>query len=245
MGSKDLSIVVSITTVSLCFCIYWFSAYSDRLKNSLNAKYGEDYFAHYGAFYQKGIGFFWLGVVPLAIAFLYLPFSLEQYGLGLGKWELTIYWCLFLGGALTILPFFSARKKEMMAFYPQIRVPVWSRRLLLTNALVWTLYMVAYEFVFRGFLFINLNEAMGLLPALVITASLASLTHMPKGGKETFATIPLSIVLCLIVVHTGSIWACIIIHSMLAISNDFWALRYNTEMQLAPEATSKRRKVIG
>ncbi len=228
--SNDAAIVFSVGTATICFSVYWFAAYSNRLRNLVDNRRGAGHFNKYGAFYQKVLGITLLGVVPALVAIFFLPGSLSDYGFGLESWQAALYWVLILGGVVTFIPRYSAKKEEMLEFYPQVRVAEWSRSLLLTNGVFWVAYLTAYEFLFRGFLLINIADALGWWPAIVISTSLATITHFPKGGKETFGTIPLSILLCLIVVQTGSIWPCIIIHSLLAISNDYWALSYHPHM---------------
>ena len=120
----------------------------------------------------------------------------------------------------------------MLAYYPEVRARQWSRRLIAFNSLMWGVYLAAYEFLFRGFLLVNCSNAMGVWPAIAITTALSSATHMPKGPKESFGTIPFSIVLCLSVLHTGAIWAAFTIHVILALSNDLWALHFQPEMQV-------------
>ena len=147
-------------------------------------------------------------------------------------WKPALIWTIILGSILLVIPYFSARKEEMLQFYPQIRVPEWTRGLLMINAVVWLLYLWAYEYLFRGFLLLSMAGALGWWPAIAITTALSSVTHMPKGSKETFGTVPLSILLCFIVIQTGAIWPCVVIHAVLAISNDYWALNYHPSMTL-------------
>ena len=242
--SSDLQIVLPVAVTVVCFCTYWFLAYSEKLKHTVNEQVGDSHFVSFGAFYQKGIGFLFLGVIPFAIDVFFLPGSFESYGLGAVAWKPALLWTLILGGVVMIVPYFSARKEEMLQFYPQVRVMDWSGSLLAVNAIVWLLYLWAYEFLFRGFLLMNTAEALGWWPAIVITTALSAVTHMPKGSKETFGTIPLSVLLCLIVVQTGAIWPCVIIHAMLAISNDYWAVTYHPQMKMMVGKSLKSTKEV-
>ncbi|MFK7844768.1 MAG: lysostaphin resistance A-like protein [Rhodothermales bacterium] len=230
--SNDASLVVAIGTATVCFSVYWFVAYSASLKQFVDKRKGDGHFHHYGAFYQKAIGILCLGIVPAAISYLYFPKSFTSYGVGVASMGPTLYWMLLFGGFLSFIPWYSARKEEMQRFYPQVRVPEWDRKLLLINGLFWLSYLFAYEFLFRGFLLLNTAEVLGWWPGIIVTTAICTLTHMPKGSKETFGTIPLSIILCLIVVQTGAIWACVVVHAALAISNDFWAASFNPDMQI-------------
>ncbi|MEM8485639.1 MAG: CPBP family intramembrane glutamic endopeptidase [Bacteroidota bacterium] len=229
--TSDAVFVITVGTATVCFCLYWFVAHSERLKAWVDARNGDGYFDQYGAVYQKLIGVLYLGGLPMLATLLLLPGTPENYGLGDANWTISLYWILLFGGAISFIPWYTARQKEMYSFYPQIRARDWSRRLLVVNALVWTLYMFAYEFLFRGFLLMGVASVYGWWPAIIVTTALSATTHLPKGGKETFGTIPLSIVLSLIVIQTGAIWACVAAHAILAISNDYWAVFYHPEMR--------------
>ncbi len=244
-NSPDFLITLAVGTASLCFSIYWFAAHSRWLKLRVNERRGEGYFSQFGAFYQKGIGFVLLGIIPMLVGFVFVGRSPLEYGIGEPvAWEPTLYWIFFLGAGLTIIPWYSARDEDMQAFYPQVRVSEWNMNLFVVNACIWTMYLAAYEFMFRGFLLMNLVQAMGWAPAVTITTALATITHIPKGGKETFGTIPMSLVMCLIVYQTGSIWPCIIVHSILAIANDYWAVFYHPRMQFKAGVNQRVKKPV-
>ncbi len=233
---------ITIGTATISFCLYWFLAHSERLKVWVDGRNGEGYFDQYGAVYQKLIGVVYLGGLPMLATLLFMPGTPETYGLGDADWTVTLYWILLFGGAISFIPWYSARQKEMYDFYPQIRVREWNRRLIVINALVWILYMFAYEFLFRGFLLMGLASVTGWWPAMIVTAALAATTHLPKGAKETFATIPLSIVLSLTVIQTGAIWACVATHAILAISNDYWAVFYHPRMRFKDDKLLEEAK---
>ncbi len=243
-NNPDFTISIAVGTASLCFSIYWFAAHSQWLKLWVADRRGEGYFRKFGALYQKSIGFVLLGIIPMLIGFLFLRRSPLDYGLGEPAWEPTLYWIFFLGAGIAFIPWYSARNEDMQAFYPQVRVEEWSSNLLLVNALFWTMYLVAYEFMFRGFLLMNLVQVMGWVPAVIITTALATVTHIPKGAKETFGTIPMSLVMCLIVFQTGSIWPCIVVHTILAIANDYWAVFYHPRMQFKTGANERLKKPV-
>jgi membrane protease YdiL (CAAX protease family) len=164
--------------------------------------------------------------VPALLAWLVLPRTVSEYGVGGAEVQLTFFWILGLGGTLPFLPYFSARREDMQAYYPQVRVREWTRGLYVINSLIWIVYLGAYEFLFRGFILTGCLQTMGLWPAIAITTAISSATHMPKGPKETFGTIPFSIILCLAMAQTGAIWAGYIVHVLLALANDYFALRF-------------------
>ena len=118
----------------------------------------------------------------------------------------------------------------MQAMYPQVRAEKWDLKLIVTNGVIWALYLTAYEFLFRGLILHTVLCYMDAYAAISITTIISVTTHMPKGAVETFGTIPFSIALCLMAIMSGSIWVGVVIHLILALSNDYWALHYNPNM---------------
>lgn len=236
-GDAQLAATLAIATI--CFLLYWFIAHSDGFYAWLSKRKGKAFVSEYGALYQKGIGIVFIGVIPATFALWLFPGSLAEYGLGIADKELTLMWILCLGCIASLLPYYSARKEDMQSFYPQVRANEWTPGLTILNSLVWVVYMGAYEFLFRSFLFTNCMEVMGAVPAMAVTAVLSSVTHMPKGAKETFATLPFSVLLCLVFLHTGAIWAGYAVHLILALANDYWALYFQPKMNLIRKPSGK------
>jgi membrane protease YdiL (CAAX protease family) len=62
-------------------------------------------------------------------------------------------------------------------------------------------------------------------------ALINSLSHIPKGLKETIAALPGSVLFGYVTLGTGSIWPAVIVHSAMAISNSWFSFRAHPEMQ--------------
>lgn len=230
--SVNISLSVSVGAGTFCFLLYWFIAHSRGYARFLSRFMQPGHVDRYLPFYQKGLGILLIGIIPGAIVWTFKSQFLGDYGIILDNGRATLIWICTVGTLLFFIPFFSSRKDEMQAFYPQIRVREWDFRLLALNALVWAVYLFSYEFLFRSFLLNSLLTSLDTVTAIVITTAISVSTHMPKGGIETFGTIPFSIMLCLAMILTGSIWAGFIIHLVLALSNDYWALYFNPKMNL-------------
>jgi membrane protease YdiL (CAAX protease family) len=73
---------------------------------------------------------------------------------------------------------------------------------------------------------------MGLWSAIAVNTSIYALIHLPKGKRETIGAIPLGIVLCLITSYTGTIWAAFWIHCTLALTNEWFSIKYTKDIVL-------------
>ena len=94
--------------------------------------------------------------------------------------------------------------------------------------LIRVVFLLAYEFFFRGVLFFSLLEFNGLFTAVVITTVLYVLIHIFDPKKEIFGAIPFGIVLCLFSYFTNSIWIAFIIHITLSTVYEFSMFKFLT-----------------
>jgi membrane protease YdiL (CAAX protease family) len=116
--------------------------------------------------------------------------------------------------------------------YPQIRVKKWTLSLLILSGISWMVYLFAYEYLLRGVFLYSCAEELGIIAAIIINVSIYSLVHLPKGAKETIGAIPMGILLCILTLHFGTIWAAFWIHCSLALSNEWFSIRYHPEMKI-------------
>ena len=225
----SLSLVLGVGT--LCFLLYWFGAHSFSYNTFLKKWIPDRIVDLYFPFFQKALGILLIGIIPGAVWYTCRSVLKGRHGLSMIDPGLTLLWAIGFGAIMSVIPFFSARTNKMQAFYPQVKVTNWGIRLILLNTLVWSVYLFAYEFLFRSFFLNNFLQSMDTLSAITLTTVLSVVTHMPKGATETFGTIPFSILLCLAMVISGSIWAGFFIHLLLALSNDYWAFYFNPKMR--------------
>lgn len=151
-------------------------------------------------------------------------------------WEIDFIWTqsdlnytLILGALLIPLGAINAKGKNHMAIYPQVRMAKWNPIEYILNILSWGLYLLGYEFLFRGILFLGLLPFTGLYPAVFINTLLYALAHLYKGKKETLGSIPLGIILCLITAKTETIWTAFAVHWIMATNNFVWSQYYSSK----------------
>ncbi|MFP4470563.1 MAG: CPBP family intramembrane glutamic endopeptidase [Bacteroidales bacterium] len=186
-------------------------------------------------FLQKMWGFFSMGLLPLAGFAIMFGFSPDRFGLSADSLLLYWPWLLVSIGAPVFVNYFLANNPSNLRQYPQMRVNRWTTGRFLLNATGWTMYLLAYEFLFRGLLLFSTYEVFGIWTAIAINVTIYSLAHLPKGSGETLGAIPFGIILCLLTLYTGTLFFAFFMHLALALSNDFWAIRYNPEMSFNKE----------
>ncbi len=180
---------------------------------------------------QRLSGVFFFGLVSLLLILFYLhryPFSYGCSKPGNG----TFSWTLLLSALILPVNYLNAKSSKNLEQYPMVRNPHWSVSLLILSALSWIAYLLAYEFLFRGFLLFSSIEVMGLWPALLLTTGLYSLVHIPKGIKEALGAIPFGIILGYLAYRTGSFWIAFFVHVVLALSNEWFSLAAHPGIEL-------------
>jgi len=175
-------------------------------------------------------GLLWLGVVPVVFfgwLFPLIPLSWLRFTSSDAQW----LWLAVLVPLPWVLAWFTSRNEVHRRQYPQVREPVWSRRLLTTDLACWALYLLGYEAFFRGVLLFGLVEYTGVWVAVAVNTLFYSLAHIPKGAGESFGAIPLGVLLCLIALSTGNFWVPFFVHLSMAWSNELMSLRNHTVIQ--------------
>lgn len=231
----DLKVFIPIVGGLAGFAIFWFTQNSEKLKASFIKKYGHDIGYAKFVIYTRYLGAFSIGILPFfAFVVAFPETTLSELGLGIQKETIlsAVLWSLGLMAIIVPLTAISARKPENLINYPQIRAKEWNRRMISGNLLAWAVYLLGYEFLFRGVLLFPLVEGIGLWPAIAVNIGMYSGTHIPKGLKETLAAIPFSVVLCLLTIHTGSIWIAYFVHVAMAWTNSLTSLKLNPEMKI-------------
>lgn len=182
--------------------------------------------------FKRWMGVLFLGVLPAALTLIFTDKSLLDLGMGFQNIGTSLLWTIALGGVAALVNSINAKKADNLAMYPEIRAKNWNRQLVFSSAFTWSAYLFAYEFLFRGILWFCTYPVLGLIPAIALNCALYALVHVPKGKKETIGAIPLGIILCILTQQTGTIWIAFLVHIALALSNEWFSLKYHPEIKI-------------
>lgn len=83
-----------------------------------------------------------------------------------------------------------------------------------------TLFIVAYEIFFRGYVLMVCSIEWGWMTALCISTALTVLIHLFNGIKEMTGTLIFGILQGLFVLITGNIWFAVVAHLVVAITHE-------------------------
>jgi uncharacterized protein len=176
-----------------------------------------------------------LALVPMLLIALHPRLRLRDFGLGLGDWRagLKLY-ALLTAGMVPVLAF-AATQRSFQTYYPMssgaatafesfaLEGDTQALAVFLVYELMYCVYFVGWEFVFRGYMTHGLHPAMGSYAVLVSTIPF-SLLHVGKPPLETFASVPAGLLLGYVALRTRSMWWGWLLHVTVAMSMDLVAL---------------------
>jgi hypothetical protein len=147
---------------------------------------------------------YWL-LVPLAAGFLLFRDKPWDYGIRIGRWKLAIVLTTVTLAVFSLIVYGASKIPEVYSYYHMSNVnwPQW--------VFTWALYMFAWEFLFRGYMFFGLEKSIG-TSAIFVQAIPFVLLHFGATDLETLVTIPEGFVLGWIAYKTRSFLPCFIIH---------------------------------
>lgn len=208
---------------TLSFMLYYFYAYSPKLKRKTMALIREDNASFWWIQSTRAFAF---------IAMCILPYTFEHFSEN--TWDIKMIWTsldttatLTLAALLIPLGAINAKGITHLKQYPQVRMRHWNALYYTINILSWAIYLLAYEYLFRGVLFLGILAHTPLNIAILLNTVLYALAHLHKGKKEVLGAIPLGIIFCLLSYYSGSFWAAFVIHWIMATNNFIWSHHYS------------------
>jgi membrane protease YdiL (CAAX protease family) len=181
---------------------------------------------------QRTWGMLFLGVLPAGIIIFGMKAPPATFGLSMQFLEPPPLWSYVIIPLLILMTYFIGSSPANLDQYPQIRSDRWTVGLLSLSASSWVAFLIAYEFMFRGFLLFSSVTVLNPAAAIGLNVAIYALAHFYKGPLEVVGAIPLGIILCYLTLHTGNIWSAVIIHSTMALSHEWFSLKAHPQMKL-------------
>jgi membrane protease YdiL (CAAX protease family) len=144
-------------------------------------------------------------LVPLSSGWLLFRDKPQDYGIRIGQWKPAVILTAVSLGVMALILYRTGKIPEFRSYYQMYDID-WPQ-LLLSHSL----YMFAWEFLFRGYMLFGLEKSIGKSAIFVQTIPFV-LLHLGKPFLETLACIPGGFVLGYIAYRTRSFLPCFIIH---------------------------------
>ncbi len=162
--------------------------------------------------------FIYFGIFPVLTILIFLRKNPLDFGLRLGNYKLWLpYVLIFLAIAIPIL-YFSSDMSSVQGYYRSGR-----NFDLLKYALQMGVYMLGWEFLFRGFMLFGLKEKFK-EGSIIIQMIPFVLLHFGKPEIETISTIFTGLLWGYICYRGKSFWPAFIMHIVVNISNKAFVL---------------------
>uniref|UniRef100_A0A7C4CBV9 CPBP family intramembrane metalloprotease n=1 Tax=candidate division WOR-3 bacterium TaxID=2052148 RepID=A0A7C4CBV9_UNCW3 len=168
-------------------------------------------------------GFFFvlLGLVPALLLEIGDPGRLVQVGLTPGRIRPGLTTLAAAAAVLALLLAVMMRDPSLDERFPLSRAAARMRGGFALYELVYVLgFYSAWEFTFRGLLFLPLVPAIGLVPALAIQTALSTLMHIDSPESEIWGALVGGVAFGLVAYLTGSILYPFLIHAGLGVAHD-------------------------
>jgi hypothetical protein len=109
------------------------------------------------------MGVLFMGTIPCIVLISNSDYTLTDVGLNLKNFKESLLYISAAGTFILVVNFFVSKNKTNLAMYPQMRVKEWNRKTIILNTISWTAYLVSYELMYRGLLFIGLLSCIWIL----------------------------------------------------------------------------------
>ncbi len=223
----DKKVIIIFLSVAVLQTISWYYTsrhffrinFFDDLQFNPNVYLYEFLYWFIGDFFT----FFVLGV--LIIKFL-LKENLTSYGLKIGDYKIGLKISLIFIAVMLPLVWIFSSETQFSITYPHLAQArdSWIIFLIFESGML--IYMIAWEFIWRGFMLFGLEEKFGYYAVLIQMIPFLIL-HNGKPAPETFGAILGGIALGILALRTRSIYYCVITHMSVMFSIDLIStLRY-------------------
>jgi len=172
--------------------------------------------------YEIASAFVLLGLIPLLLVMLLFRESWKDYGLRLGDWKFGLIAIAILFPIIAGSLYIDSKTPAMQAFYPIDKGATQSVQAFLRLEVPCLLFLMAWEFIFRGFMLFGLRPRVGDWLAICIQVIPSSLWHIGLPAKVTLAAIPGGILFGILAVRTNSIVWPILLHYLIWVGLDLF-----------------------
>jgi len=229
LGAKDIEILTVILGGTLLFCVAHYIITAKNFEQIFDSqkKAARQANGYLLSTLSRGV------LLGLASIFIANRVGLSLHFLSLSPLPLLKGVGMALGIYVLLIPIliFSAKKPEIQNFYPELRVVPRDRALVINSAAGWFVFLLGYEILFRGLLLQYGIVNWGLWTGVAVMTGLYVLAHLHKSASETFACLVVGPAFAILTLETGTIWAVVVLHALIAITNENLAAKFNPEFQ--------------
>ncbi len=235
ISANEKVAIVIIGTLLFFYIYFYFSGSGFLEKRILRPASVKNYVLHFLS--KKASGFLLLGLIPGIIYFSFVETSFGAFGLTVHH-LISTFWIVLILSVITISVAYFNQKANPENNSLQIPIKKWNFWLFSINSLGWIIYLIAYEFLFRGILLYECNIAFGYWAAIAINTAIYSAIHMVNGKEQAIGALVFGPIACYFVLKFGTLWIPIFMHIALSLSADFFSIRFNPDLSYSKQKIS-------
>ena len=223
-ASEGFQVAAIIVGVLLFYYAFFYLTHSGMPVKYITNKSSETGNKLFVFFFRKLSGFLILGVLPAILYFGFLEASGDKFGVTFTHLKSSF---IIIAGLIILTGFvlYFHHKRNPGKSTLQFNPAEWNISMFMLNALGWSLYLIAYEFLFRGILLFECYEAFGFWPALAINISIYSAIHMVSGKDQTIGALVFGAIACYFALSRGTLLIPVFMHLSLSLLSDYYSIR--------------------
>lgn len=163
-------------------------------------------------------------LVPCAIILFVFKSSLAEFGWRVGDWRFGLkflgLWIILITPILYLNSFMPDFQRE----YPLVPLEGRGFGWFVLWGLIYLVYYIGWEFLFRGFMQIGLQPALGAFYSICVQTIPSTIIHFGKPQGETFSAIVAGVVFGAVALRTRSILWTLLAHFYTGMANDIFCL---------------------
>lgn len=222
--SSYLSAKFIIGVVIVLYALYYVIAYTKISQWICRTFFGKINETVFHAVFFRLLGFVLFGVITAIIFRFIFNAEFDFITTEISQLERMLPLIIVLIFVAIIVPYINVRRSKDNP-YPQFKIDNWTGQYKFLSYLTWILYLIGYEFMFRGILLFGTLEELGYYPAITLNVLLYAFVHIPKGRKEVLGCFILGPILCFSAVETNGIIVPVILHVLVCLSNEFFSIK--------------------
>ena len=229
--------VVILSSVIFFYCYYYFS--SSELPKKICKNIDLPVQKEVALFLtKKSSGFLFMGIIPGFIYYFFLNRDFGKFGFSFDQFK-NNYQIIFLLILIITAVLFVNQKVNRQNNSLQIEIAEWNFRLFLLNTFGWAIYLLGYEFLFRGILLFECYNSFGFWPAIAINIAIYSAIHMVNGKGQTIGALIFGGIACFLTLNRETILIPIFMHVSLSVFSDYFSIRYNNNLSFIKQKKIK------
>jgi membrane protease YdiL (CAAX protease family) len=193
--------------------------------------------------YGPGRFFIWQSrqITMILLFLIAINSGITQSQFYLPGWQpdLAVY-ILFCG--ITVMAGFNGAKRKTAAFDFSFCRDQQKTVNYISYFITRILYLVLYEFVFRGLFLYACLVLMDVKLAIAINIGIYSIAHWYSNRQEIIGVLPFGLILCLLTLWYESVWPAIGLHLCLALSHDLTLIMIKEKTTASSLTTSFNQK---